>query len=413
MVIPPENRAPRRVVFINRYFYPDESATAQLLADLAFGLAAGGFEVHVICSRQLYGAADARLPAEEIVKGVAVHRLWTTRFGRRGLPGRAVDYVSFHASCAAVLMRRLRPGDIVVAKTDPPLLSILAAAVAKRRGAILVNWLQDVFPEVATQLGANPLPALLDRLLRRSRDVSLRAAAVNVVLGSRMREYLRALGVPPERIQVIENWADADSDAPKPAADSRLRLRLEIQRKFVVQYSGNLGRAHDYGTILGAAEGLRHESDIAFLMIGGGVNMDALRREAAVRVLPNLQFLPYQPREILADSLAAADVHLVSLLPALEGLIVPSKFYGILAAGRPVVFIGDTDGELARIIREARCGLVVAAGHPEGLADALRHLRSDGVERDRMGARARRLLSDNYSAQGALGRWAALLAQIR
>jgi colanic acid biosynthesis glycosyl transferase WcaI len=147
-----------RVVFVNRYFYPDESATAQLLSDLAFGLAEHGFDVHVVCSRQLYGAPEAQLPAEEAVRGVVIHRVWTTRFGRRRLLGRALDYVSFYITCAVELLGLLRRRDVVIAKTDPPLISIVAALAARLRGAVLVNWLQDVFPEVASQLAPTRCP---------------------------------------------------------------------------------------------------------------------------------------------------------------------------------------------------------------------------------------------------------------
>ena len=408
-----DRQPPVRVYFINRYFYPDESATAQLLADLAFGLAMRDFEVHIVCSRQIYGAPETRLPPREIVRGVAVHRLWTTRFGRERLAGRAIDYLTFYLTCALTLARDLRKWDIVVAKTDPPLISIVAAAVTGLKGAVLVNWLQDVFPEVATKLGSNPLPAGLGRLLLRLRDWSLRAAAVNVALGGRMREYLQTRGIPADKIQVIENWADTGTVRPKRVMDSKLRIRAGLADKFVVGYSGNLGRAHEFLTLLGAAKMLRDERQIVFLMIGGGINMKAFEAEAAQQQLTNVHFLPYQTRETLEDSLAAADVHLASLIPALEGLVVPSKFYGILAAGRPVVFIGDVDGELARIIRANRCGMVVASGQSGELVDAIRYLHEHGRERAAMGLSARELCCNSYSSSGTERQWVALLEHVQ
>jgi colanic acid biosynthesis glycosyl transferase WcaI len=399
-----------RLYFVNRYFYPDESATSQLLSDLAFSLVPHGYEVHILCSRQLYGAAGAKLPTLEIIRGVVVHRLWTTRFGRHRLLGRAIDYGSFYVSCAVALMRQLRRCDVVVAKTDPPLISVVVAAVARFKHPVLINWLQDLFPEVATQLRANPLPASLDRWLRQLRDASLRAATVNVVLGGRMRDYLIARGVPAQKIQVIENWADVL--APKTTDDSLLRTRLGFQQAFVVGYSGNLGRAHEYATLLGAAEALRGEPHIVFLMIGGGTQMEALQSQVALRQLPNVHFLPYQPRDGLGDSLAAADVHLVSLIPTLEGLIVPSKFYGVLAAARPVVFIGDPDGELARIIRQSGCGLIVGAGDSDALVQVIQRLKNETSERQAMGAAARQLLCARFSTQRALAAWSELLHNV-
>jgi colanic acid biosynthesis glycosyl transferase WcaI len=401
-----------RIVFVNRYFHPDESATAQLLADLAFGLAAGGFDVHIVCSRQLYVDPEARLAALQTIRGVVVHRVWTTRFGRRRLMGRAIDYASFYLTCAVALLGLLRARDIVVAKTDPPLISIVAAPAARLKGALLINWLQDIFPEVASQLGANPLPAVLDRALRSLRDASLRLAVVNVVLGSRMLEYLGTRGVPASNCRVIENWADAESLRPKESGGSKLRNRLGLTDKFVVGYSGNLGRAHEFETVIGAAERLRSDQRIAFLFIGGGARMDELKASVDRRHLSNFHFLPYRPREELEDSLAAADVHLASLVPSLEGLIVPSKFYGILAAGRPILFVGDRNGELSRVIAKYQCGLVVEVGQSEDLASAIDGLQRDPSLRRAMGSAARELLCSNFSAQRAIDRWISLLDEV-
>jgi glycosyltransferase involved in cell wall biosynthesis len=344
-----------------------------------------------------------------MIRGVHVHRTWTSHFGRQRLAGRALDYASFYVTSGGRLLRLLRRGDTVVAKTDPPLISIAAAAIAKLRGARLVNWLQDVFPEVASHLGANPLPSWLDDGLKKLRDYSLSAAHTNVVLGTRMFEHLEARRVPRERIRIIENWADGDAVSPKSLESCELRARLGIADKFVVAYSGNLGRAHEFETLLNAAERLSMEQGIVFLMIGDGAKMRQLREVVTTRQLPNFHFLPYQPREQLADSLAAADVHLACLLPQLEGLIVPSKFYGTLAAGRPTIFIGDTDGELGRIIRSTQCGAAVAIGDVDGLAGAIQQLRADRCMREQMGQRARTLFVERYTAHRATRQWLEVL----
>jgi colanic acid biosynthesis glycosyl transferase WcaI len=394
-----------RVIFVNRFFYPDISATSQMLSDLAIRLAQQGVQVHVVCSNQLYDDPNVKLPAEQAVHGIRVHRTWTSRFGRNRLWGRALDYASFYASASLRLIRLVRPGDTVVAKTDPPLISIVVGVIARLRGARLVNWLQDVFPEVASHLGANPLPAWLDRQLKNLRDRSLRVAMTNIVLGSRMREHLERRQIPGDRIRIIENWADGEAVTPKSVAACDLRVQLGIGDRFVVAYSGNLGRAHEFETILAAAAVLRAETGIVFLMIGGGAKMQQLQAAAKDNGVDNFRFLPYQPREQLADSLAAADVHLACLLPQLEGLIVPSKFYGILAAGRPTIFIGDTDGELARIITSTECGFAVAIGDGAALVAAIQRLRADRSAREQMGSRARQLFIDRYTVGRATQQW--------
>src|SRR3954470_2824798 len=157
----------RRVLFVNRFFHPDHSATSQMLSDLSFHLAERGWNVEVITSRQRYDDASAKLPPREIVRGVDVRRVWSTRFGRGFLPGRAIDYATFYVSAFFALLRRGGRGATIVALTDPPLISVVAALAAMLRGAALVNWTQDLFPDVAEALGMRGV-----QLLRGIRDWS-------------------------------------------------------------------------------------------------------------------------------------------------------------------------------------------------------------------------------------------------
>jgi len=256
-----------RIFFVNRYFYPDHSATSQLVSDLVFHLAGRGAAVKVVTGAQVYDDAAARLPRRERVCGVDVRRVWTTRFGRAGLAGRAIDYLTFYLSAGWALLRLLRAGDTVVAKTDPPLISIVAAAAARMRGATLVNWTQDLFPEVAVELRV-PGMATLAPPLRWLRNLSLRVAACNVVIGDGMAMRLQRQGVGRERIRVIHNWCCAPELRPVPLERVALRNEWGLAGRFVVGYSGNLGRAHELDTILEAARLLAPESGIAFLFIG-------------------------------------------------------------------------------------------------------------------------------------------------
>jgi glycosyltransferase involved in cell wall biosynthesis len=372
----------RRVLFVNRYFHPDHSATSQMLSDLAFHLAERGWRVEVITSRQRYDDAAASLPAGESVRGVTISRVWSTRFGRRFLPGRAADYMTFYASAFFALLRAAGRDATIVALTDPPLISVVAALAAMLRGATLVNWTQDLFPEVAEALGMRPL-----RLLQPIRDWSLRRANTNVALGDLMAARL------PKAV-VIHNWADG---ALHPVTIPHTR--------FVAGYSGNLGRAHDAATMLGAARLLRDDDQIEIVVTGGGAQQKVLRAEG----LQNIRFAAYAPREQLSESLSSADVHLVTLHPVLEGLIVPSKFYGVLAVARPVLFVGASDGELARIIRAHDCGFVIAAGDSESLAARIRELAADRGRARAMGERGRKLYEDKFAPSRAFASWERIL----
>jgi glycosyltransferase involved in cell wall biosynthesis len=401
-----------KIVFVNRFYAPDHSATSQMLTDLAIALAAGGAVVQVITSRLRYDDVAASLAPHEVIDGVEVHRVWTSRFGRGNLAGRALDYLSFYVAAGAKLFGLVRSGNVVVAKTDPPLVSVVAGGVARMRGARLVNWLQDLHPEVAANLGMAPARGPGGALLRWLRDGSLRHAAANVVLGQRMRECVTTLGVDPKTIVVIPNWADGALLRPAERGANPLRAEWGLGDKFVVGYSGNLGRVHEFGTVLDAAEALRSQADIVFLFIGDGAQKAALATAAQERGLSNILFRPYQPRAALGRSLGAADVHLVTLRPELEGLVVPSKFYGVAAVGRPAIFIGDPEGEIGSVVREAECGMCVQQGDAEGLAQAITALRDDSALRERMGANARRVFEERYDRRITVERWRRLLRDV-
>ncbi|HEX3108297.1 MAG TPA: glycosyltransferase family 4 protein [Thermoanaerobaculia bacterium] len=368
-----------RIVFVNRYFYPDHSATSQMLADLAFHLASRGWDVGVITSRLGYESSvlgpRSSEKHRETINGVDVRRIWTTRFGRGSLIGRAFDYLTFYLS--AFLAMRSERKSLIVAMTDPPLLSIVATLAAPN----VVNWVQDLFPEVAQHLGMR-----VPRFVNRMRDWSLRRARANVALGEAMSKRIGANAV------VQHNWAGADL-AP---AESRPRT------EFVVGYSGNLGRAHEFDTMLAAARAL---PDIRFDVAGGGAQLERVRANAPA----NVTFRGYAPREQLAGSLSSADVQLVSLLPAVEGLIVPSKFYGILAVGRPVIFIGAGDSELAQLIREHRCGFAVEPGDSAALIAAIRNLEQDRAHAVELGRRGRALYDARFAPEIAFANWERIL----
>ena len=403
----------RRLIFINRYFFPDHSATSQILSDLAFHLASSGREIHIVTSSQIYDVPKASLPAYEIVNDVHVHRVTSTRFGRSALIGRSIDYLSFYRSVSRKLMEVTRPSNLLVAKTDPPLVSIVAARTARRKGAGLINWLQDLYPELAVALGIPFIPGPVARRLTELRNASLRVAEANVVVGQLMARKVEAIGIEPGRTHVIANWCDDLQIRPLPRPQNLLRRTWGLEDKFVFGYSGNLGRGHEFETVLHAAERLRQETRIVFLIVGGGKRFDELKGAVEARALTrSFSFMPYQARQTLPYSLGVPDVHWLSLNPKLEGLIVPSKFYGIAAAGKPIIVIGDESGELARLVREHGCGVVIRPGDTDALVGALQRFLSDPAMISEMGTRARKMLDAHFTRQTAFTQWGQLLDQL-
>jgi len=397
-----------KVYFFNRYYWPDRSATSQMLTDLATALAAAGTEVVVVAGDREQDPEAARLARDQRDCGVAIHRLRASALARFGLPGRALDDLAFYFAACWFVLRHARRGDLVVAKTDPPLLGAVLGPAARLKGAALVNWLQDLYPEVAEQLGVLR-PSPFTALLRRLRNHSLQSARMNVAIGERMRQRVAAVA-GAGRVRVVHNWSQELAHTPVPNRDNAMRRQLGFDDEVVFAYSGNLGRAHRFEAMLAAGEHLRGRRNLRFLVIGEGPQKAALEAAARERGLSNWTFLPLQPRGRLAESLGAADVHLISLEPKLEGLIVPSKIYGVLAAARPCIFIGAPDGEVAEILRRHDCGVTVDPEHPAALVVAIERLAGDAAQRQRLGANGRRALEEHYAFRHVPAQWARVLA---
>ena len=395
-----------RLVFVNRFFYPDHSATSQILTDIAVSQARER-AVLVVTSRLRYEGQGERLPASDNVQGVDVIRVWSTSFGRARLALRALDYLTFYLSATWALLRQVHSGDVVVLKTDPPMLSVAYTGLVRLRGAKVVNWLQDLFPEVGQVLNVSILSGRLGRWLVGLRNRSLRRAEVNVCVGETMRLRLTEQAV--KNTTVIHNWADGEAIRPLAPQDNPLRDQWKLNDCFVVGYSGNLGRAHDLEPILEAAEKLKHRSNLRFLFIGGGAGKPWLEEQVAQRGLTTFLFKPYQPRSDLRYSLTLPDAHLVSLRPEMEGYVVPSKFYGVAAAGRATIFLGDRQGEIARMVEAADCGAVVDPHDGAALAELIdTWLQQDDLVR-RLGANARGAYDNNYSMQVSCDAWERLI----
>jgi len=387
------------VVLLNQYYAPAEAATAQLLTDLGRYLVGAGHRVSVVCSRRSYPDPSSLYPPHEIIDGVTVRRTWTTGFGRTSRLGRMSDYLAFMAGASRVLALQ-RDADVVVSLTTPPLVATLGLAAARLRGAASICWVMDIYPDLAFELGMLSSRSVAGRWLAAlSRQTLCRNDTV-VALGESMAEKLRTHGA--NEVTVVHNWADGDAIRPRPAAGHPLRRAWGWDDRFVVLYSGNLGLVHEFDTLLGAAEALRDEKRVRFAFVGDGPRRAWVEREAARRGLANVEFRPHVSREALGLSLTAGDLHLVTLRERAHGLVVPSKIYGILAAGRPTLYVGPREGEVADILRQGECGVRVAAGDSRAAADSVRAYLGDEDRRNEEGARARRLFERRFTRARAL-----------
>ncbi|MEM9065854.1 MAG: glycosyltransferase family 4 protein [Planctomycetota bacterium] len=403
------------VVLLNQPFHPDVAATAQMAKDLADHLVRSGHRVTAIASRSVYGKAGAVLPKREsipvegAVSPIEVRRVGVSLFGKKSIIARAADFAFFYLLAAWSLLGVKKP-DVVVGFTTPPFVHLLAIGARWFKGAKAVHWLMDLYPDVAIECGVlsrrNPASGVFEFL---SRTLLKRSDRI-VVLGRCMRDRVIDKGVAPDMIEHIPVWADHSNLAPVPHEENPLRTQWNLApEQCCVMYSGNFGIAHEAQTICRAMERL---ADVPFIFVGAGKRRAEVEAFIESHAVPNARYLDYVPRDQLRYSIGAGDIHLISVRNGLEGLIVPSKLFGVMAAGRPAVYVGSPKSEIALIINETGCGACIEEGDDESLAEAIRRLATDPHERARMGSAGREALAERFDTQRACEDWRALLERI-
>lgn len=384
------------IYLVNRYFWPDESATSLLLTDLAEELQAAGHGVQVFTSRQLYNRPQARLPEHEIWQGIQIHRLSTSWFGRRHFCGRLLDIMTFQLALRYANNITTKP-DAWFVMTDPPLIVNTVLKLRAQLGGRVIHHVDDVYPDLAMALGSLPQHGLVPSLLDRWVTEGLRNCDQVLALGECMARVLKAKGVNDDRLAITPPWADGSKLYPLGHGENRFRQEIGIPRDdVVVMYSGNMGLGHRFETILEAARSLAPDDKVHFVFIGDGAKKSQIEAFRRTHNLKNIIMLPYQPKERLRETLSAGDIHLISLDAKVQGFIVPSKLAGILAVGRPVVFLGDDQNSVAAAILGGSCGYVIPEGDVGKLKESLRRLRENSEHRKRLGESARHLFVREY-----------------
>jgi colanic acid biosynthesis glycosyl transferase WcaI len=396
------SRRPHLLV-LNQYYWPGVEATANLLTELCEALVAT-HDVTVIT-----GAAKGQ-PARQVRNGVEIRRIRSSAFDRSHLLRRAVNYVTYLFGLMWRAMLTRRP-DLVVCMTDPPFIGAFARVVAARFRAPLLIVVQDVFPEIAVKLGRLKSPATA-RLLRLLIDPSLRAADCVVVIGETMKRRVEAKGVSSERVRVIPNWGDAETIVPMEH-DNEWARKHRLAKRFVVMHSGNIGHAQNLDALVRATTFLRDLNDLAVVIIGSGARRSELVELARLLEADKVDILPYQERGILSQSLSTADVHVVGLARGLAGYVVPSRLYGILAAGRPVIAAADRESETAQLVAEVGCGVIVPPGNPFALATAIRSAHDGDYDLADMGRRARLFAEAEADRSIAVRRYREVLGELQ
>ena len=395
------------LLFLNRSYYPDVEATGQLLTELCGDLARQ-HRVAVVCGQPNFVTASRRgLFERETHHNVSIIRVRNARFSKRSLLGRIAGLSGYLALAAWAAFGHERP-DALIVETDPPVLGALGALLKSWHRCPLVYYLQDLYPEVGLATGRLK-PGLLTVLLRWLTQFGFRQADRIVVLGEDMRERVARRGIDVKKIVIVPNWIDTRHVQPLSRI-SLLRQSWQLNGQFVVMYSGNLGLSQSLEEVLHAAKEL-HNEPLRFVFVGEGAAKASLQSTAAKLGLKNVTFLPYQAKEHLSESLGAADLHLIPLRRGLAGCIVPSKLYGILAAGKPYLAAVDADSEVARLTHAENTGLVIPPDSVRPLVEALRWCLTHRSELVAMGARGRTLAEQQFDRRLATSRFAAIIEE--
>ena len=401
------------LLFVNQHYWPDVASTGQHLTDLAEHLAAHGYRVGVLCSRGNYVSGRVPAPLRETHNGVAITRVRTTGFGRARHVGRLIDYFSFYIH---VLWAIVRPGpshpDVVIFLTTPPMLSVLGWIAKRLRGQRYGIWSMDLHPDAEIASGMLRPGAGLTRLLVGLDRKGLQNADFVVDLGRHMKKRLIDHGVAPERCYTIPVWSRKEEIEPIPRATNPLIDELGLRDKFVVMYSGNAGLVHEFAPILEAMRLTKDDDRIFWLFVGDGPRRVEIEQFISRNEIRNARYRGYFARQQLKYSLSVADAHLISLRAQFVGISVPGKLYGIMACGRPAIFVGPEGSDTGETIQQAGCGICLdptRSDEATRLVTVLHRWLDNSDDAMALGMRGREAFIRAYERDPCCAHWVRLL----
>ncbi len=402
---------PFRLSIFTQFYPPDYAATGQLIEELAIQLGRLGIDVQVFTGQPGYAFRKASAPSRERSEKLLIRRSRTSRLYPARIRGKAINGVLFLIRCGLHLLKSASRGDVLLVTTAPPFLPLVGYLANLLFGIPYVCLLYDLYPDVAVELKVVSNKNYLVQLWNWINKQVWKKAQSVIVLSSTMKERVQAKCPEiSDKISVIHNWANPDWIVPIAKQDNWFAHKHDLVNTFTVLYSGTMGRCHEMDTILEAARQLQNEP-IQFVFIGGGAKRQSCVDQVRDMGLGNCRFLPYQEKQDLPYSLTACDLSLVSVSPAMEGVIAPSKLYGILAAGRPVAVICEPHSYLQTLVDEANCGATFNNGDAIGLVKYIRRLTIDTQLAHRMGIAGRRYLQLNFTPEIIAKQYSNLLRQ--
>jgi colanic acid biosynthesis glycosyl transferase WcaI len=396
-----------QILLLNLYFPPDTSATAKMVQTVVDALSAE-HDVTVLAGRPSYDPIERRpwklWPSEKSGKATVI-RVGSTDYPRFNMKKRVLNYLTYVA--LAVPRALFFPCDVILVMTDPPFAGIIGAFIALLKRKPLVYNIRDMYPDMAVG-GSIVEPGLLSRIWEKLHRWALRRAGCVIVLGEDMRARIIEKGVDPQRIAIVRDGAEIlPESAPKPPLDSEVIGAIRAGSKFVLLHAGNLGFYGAWDTLLAAARQLSHDG-IDFVFVGDGAHRARLEAEAAG--LQNVRFFPFFPAAKIPSVLAAADAHIITVKRGLEGVVVPSKMYGILAAGKPIIAVAPRETDAASIGEKRGFAVFADPDSPQDLVAVVRALAADPSRIVSMG-RASRDAAPDYDRVNELAKFVQIVGR--
>jgi glycosyltransferase involved in cell wall biosynthesis len=395
----PELNHPVNLTICTQFYPPDYAATGQLIEELAIQLESFGMHVRVFTGQPGYAFTKASASKIERWGNLIVERSQATRLWQSRIRGKGIGGLLFFLRTILYFFKASKRGDVVLLTTAPPFLPIVGYIANLLFGLPYVCLIYDLYPDIAVELkvvsSRHWLTRLWNWLNRRVWEKAQHIIVLSSTMKAKVQNRCPKIG---NKITVIHNWADPDWIVPIAKKNNWFARQNDLIETFTVLYSGNLGRCHDMDTILEAARHLEKEP-IQFMFIGNGAQLSTCIDRVKELGLNNCRFLPYQDKATLPYSLTACDLALVTVNPGMEGLVAPSKLYGILASARPVAVICEAHSYLRKLITDAKCGATFNNKDGKGLAKFIRLLASDRELAQQMGDRGRNYLQANFTPE--------------
>jgi len=384
------------IYIVSELYYPEETSTGHYLTRIAEGLAQTG-EVSVLCSQPTYSQRGIKAPTNEVHNGVKICRCWGGRLNKDLLPLRIINFFTISISLFLSGLIRFKRCDKVIVVTNPPLLPFLITLASKLKRSTPILLVHDVYPEVLIAAGILKPGSLTCNLIQGVTRWLYKNVKKVIVIGRDMKKIAISKCGNTDKVHLITNWADLDIVKPLIRDENSLLKSHGLLNKFVVQYCGNMGRTHGLEYLLETAEELQNRNNLHFLMIGSGARKNWLEKNVEDRKISNITILPRCQRDSLNETLNACDIAVISFVPGMSGISVPSRMYNIMAAGKPILAIADDESELATVVKEENIGWVVPPGEIKLLKTAIKDAKSDRIRLQKMGERARIAAESKYS----------------